>query len=637
MIHGQLYRTHPQGTLHTLLEKHAATLILDPLHQQLSHWASPQCWLATASEKSQTPHALTSIGTPPRAVITAWARLDNRDELAQLLHIRPNELALLSCADVILRAYLHFGEACTTHLYGDFSFAIYDVLEKRLFCARDQMGARPFYYYVDQHQFAFSSSLALFHKLDGITVRPCMEWASKFLVGHLSMDFTKSAYQHIFKLPPAHQVSITSTTVTLKRYYAFHTNKIQLASSDAYVEYYRAHLDEAIKCRAAVSHPLGSELSGGIDSSTVTAYALKHYQRPLNEFHTFGFAYFEHEPKHILSINQHFRIPMSYICCNISLFENEPHRALQALGAPVEHGNALSHEIFYDLAAKHQVRTLLSGFGGDEFVSSIHGNIYLHELLKNKQILTLYQNLSGNAFTRACRFAKLIYTTGGKAGIKNKVMPSAFASRWPSTILNERLIKTYGLKALHEARGQFDNGYHDLDQFTLENRWAPYVSTRMENCLLMAATYGVEYRWPLLDARLIQCFLSIPSCEKYHRGTGRYLHKRAIAPIVPKSITAQQSKYMGERMAQSIPKRCQLNDDLHPALASLIDMPKLRKQEQHVVDAKRCGPSQLTSPKMAPLRQNIAHVNQLDHWLKYYFNASCTWANTPEEIKTTCE
>ena len=81
MIHGQLYRTHPQETLHTLLEKHAATLILDPLHQQLSYWGSPECWLAQASEKSHQPepHALTSIGTPKRAVITAWARLDNRD------------------------------------------------------------------------------------------------------------------------------------------------------------------------------------------------------------------------------------------------------------------------------------------------------------------------------------------------------------------------------------------------------------------------------------------------------------------------------------------------------------------------------------------------------------------------------
>src|SRR5665647_314260 len=110
MIHGQLYRTHPQGTLHTLLEKHAALLILDPQHQQLAHWASPQCWLAQATEKSQQPrhHELNSIGSPPRAVITAWARLDNRDELAQTLNIRPHELATLSCADVILRAYLHF-------------------------------------------------------------------------------------------------------------------------------------------------------------------------------------------------------------------------------------------------------------------------------------------------------------------------------------------------------------------------------------------------------------------------------------------------------------------------------------------------------------------------------------------------
>lgn len=620
MIHGIFYKTEPMTSYRETIENRHPNLVLNSSNDQVTSIAFPHCWLA------QTGSQLEAIGSPPRAVISAWARLDNRDELADKLCISRQESMTLSTSALILRAWLKFGEACTEHLFGDFCFAIYDIQENRLFCARDQIGIKPFYYYHSDSVFVFSSSLTLFHRLPNLRIKPRLEWASRFLLNPiLAMDFEKTAYHSLLKLPPAHQCRITTETMTKKRYFSFHTNKIQLKTSDDYVALYREQLDAAIKNRAQVDHPLGSELSGGIDSSTVTAYAIKHYQRPLHDFHTFGFAYYEHEPQLILSVSQHFRIPMTYICCNISLFDADPVRQFTALGAPSLHSNAVTHEIFYDMAARQGVKTLLSGFGGDEFVTSLHGYLYLHELLKTKQYAQLYQTLPGNVVTRALRLLKYTWNYRNKQGVQSTRMADAYGKRWPEHVVADNLVQTYALKAAHDAQGAFDYGYDDLDRFTLENRLAPFVSTRTEECTLMAATYGIDYRWPLLDVRLIQSFLSIPTSEKYHRGIGRYLHKRAIANVVPKNIVAQNSKYMGKYIAQSIPKQITLNQDLHPALDMIVNMPKLLTQEKRLQECMKKDPAALHDAQLILVRQNINRVNALDAWLKYYFSTGCDW------------
>lgn len=623
MIHGIFYKMEPSKAYREATEDHHLDLVLDSARDQVTSMSFPHCWLA------QTGNQLETMGSPPRAVISAWVRLDNRDELADQLNMSRLESMTLSPSAFILRAWLRWGEACTEHLLGDFCFAIYDIQENRLFCARDPIGIKPFYYYHSDSVFVFSSSLTLFHRLPNLRVKPRLEWASRFLLNNsLAMDFEKTAYHSLLKLSPAHQCCVTAETMTKKRYFSFHTNKIQLKTSDDYVALYREQLDAAIKSRVQVDHPLGSELSGGIDSSTVTAYAIKHYQRPLNEFHPFGFAHFEHEPKHILRISQHFRLPMTYICCNISLFDADPVRQFTALGAPSLHGNAVSHEIFYDMAARQGVRTLLSGFGGDEFVTSIHGYLYVHELLKTKQYAQLYKILPGNAFMRALRLLKYSCNHLNQPGVRSTHMAQAYRKRWPEHVIADDLVQTYALKAAHEAQGAFDYGYDDLDRFTLENRLAPFVSTRTEECTLMAATYGIDYRWPLLDVRLIQTFLSIPTAEKYHRGIGRYLHKRAIAGVVPEKIVKQQSKYMGERIAQSIPKQITLNQDLHPALERVVNTPKLLAQEKRLLDCMKNNPAALHDVQFMPIRQNIQRVNALDRWLKYYFSKSSDWAES---------
>jgi len=610
MIHGLLYRKPSSHRFEDKLDEQS--LMLSPTHETITTWTSPTCWLVQSSYEDAP-----LLGQDSPLQITAWARLDNREELAQKLKISHEQLDALSDTSLILKAYQKYAETCTNHLFGDFCFAIYDTRTETIFCARDQMGVKPFYYYLDERVFAFSTSLAMFHKLDCVPVKPSMAWASKFLLANLSMDFENTAYNKIFKLPPASQISITSTKFSKQTYFNFHTEKVNLSSSEAYVELYQEQLERAIKARIKTNHPLGTESSGGLDSSTITAYAAKYFERPLHDLYTFSFAHLEDEARHILSVSQRYNLSNNYVCCDALESQFEHTHALNILGAPVEHGNATHHQVFYDLAAKHHVRTLLSGFGGDEFVTTIHGDLYLYELLNNKQYRALYANLLGNPITRALRLAKLRYKTTASGGKISRHMQHAFQSRWPEIIISDDLVSAYGIEEAYKSRGEFDHGYKNLDQFTLENRWAPFVSTRLENCTLMAASYGIEYRWPLLDPRLIQCFLSIPSSEKYKKGMGRYLHRCAVSGIVPDNITWKASKYMGERVTQHTHAHS-LNTSLHPDLLPLINLPKLKQQ------ASNQEPS-LTFQ----LRRNITHVNQLDNWLKYHFPNGCDWADAP--------
>ena len=630
MIHGIFYKSPQKQDYRYIVEGDHADLVLSQAHQTIISETFANAWLAQAIEKKKPQNGicLQSIGSPRRAIIVFWGRLDNREELAQLLNISNQELKFLPDPQLILRTYLKWGNPCTTRLFGDFSFVIYDILENRIFCARDHMGIKPFYYYDSNEIFVFSSSICLFHRIPNLYLKPRMEWATRFLLSHsLAMDFETTAYESILKLPPAHQCEVTTDKLIKTRYFEFHTDKIQLKTSEEYVDYYREQLDAAVKQRVQIDTPIGSELSGGIYSATVTAYAVRHYPGSLIDFHAFGFAHFEQEPQHILRVSQHLGIPMTHICCNQPLFESST-SPYKALGAPLQQSNAMLYEIFYDLAAKHGVRTLLSGFGGDEFVSSIYGHLYLNELFNDKKYIQLYQNFSGNPLGRALRFSKFVWNYRNQCVVESKGVTGGYNKQWMNHVIKDEWVHAYALKKAYDAQSVFSSKYQKLDQFTLENRLAPFVSTRTEECTLMAGTYGIEYRWPLLDVRLIQAFLSIPTGEKYHCGVGRYLHKRAIRKMVPENIIAQRSKYMGERIVKSIPKKITLNHDLHPGLLQLINQPKLLAQEKHLLEIATRNTSKWHNIELVILLQNIRRINTLDQWLKHYFANDCDWARS---------
>jgi asparagine synthase (glutamine-hydrolysing) len=136
-------------------------------------------------------------------VITADVRLDNRVELLKLLD-RQTGAESEGDAELILRAYLAWGEQCLDRLLGDFAFAIWDPRERQLFCARDHFGMRPFYYhYGSRQRFLFASDARAILVTPEVPYRINNGRVADFLVSELEwIDYTSTFYEHIFRLPP---------------------------------------------------------------------------------------------------------------------------------------------------------------------------------------------------------------------------------------------------------------------------------------------------------------------------------------------------------------------------------------------------------------------------------------------------
>jgi asparagine synthase (glutamine-hydrolysing) len=600
---------NPSDASGFLAQNHESLLV------QCVYWNTPQ----SRFEKAPFHHE------PSQTDAAAWARLDNREELAGKLAISMPDLKSLSDTELILQSYLKWQENCMDHLIGDFVFIIHDRKRQKIFCGRDHMGVRPLYYYLSDDSFVCATTLTAFLGLKCVPIRIRQQWVAEYLL-HLSMSFEDTPYEGIKKLPPAHCLTIAGEQIQLRQYFQLSaTPELKLKDSREYVEAYRNVLETSVKCRLISDYDLGSELSGGVDSSTVTAFAAKLLGESLSRLHTFGFAFLELEEPYIQAVIDACHLPDNHIIAERSQNHHETIlRSLDILGYPVEIGNAISHESFYQLAEQLNIRTLLSGFGGDEFGTTIHGYIVPMEMILQKKYRKLLNILQGNALYRFLRLIKMELrrrkTQNFQLPAFNPRFYAAYKLRWPHRIVRDELVKRYHLEEHYFDGARFDAGYTDLKKFTLERRWMPFMPTRMENCTLMASGRKIEYGWPLLDVRLVKLFLSIPSEENFFRGVGRYLHRRAIHGIVPEKVAWKESKYMGPVNSDGRNNNLLENalaHDLHPVLEKFVSIAQLEQQIKDLSDLRN---NRIEPERIVQFNRNINAVSKVSAWMKYVEN-----------------
>jgi len=211
----------------------------------------------------------------PHLIITADARIDNREYLAAMLNIAPSEQQTMTDSMLILFAYERWGQDCVKKLIGDFAFAIWDQRQQWLFFGRDIMGCKPFYYYNDDRVFVFASDIEGILACSWVPQRLNEALFALYLQDYASFaEKQHTFFADIVKLPPAHQLVITKKHHQLTRYWSVDcVQDVRLPSDEAYAEQLRELLFEAVRCRVCTPFPVGAHLSDGLDSSTVTAIA----------------------------------------------------------------------------------------------------------------------------------------------------------------------------------------------------------------------------------------------------------------------------------------------------------------------------------------------------------------------------
>ena len=220
------------------------------------------------------------------------ARIDNRDALLQALSGDLNALDLAgdSVADsaLVLAAYARWGDAFAEHLVGDFAVVLWDGRSRRLVCARDPLGVRQLYFHhvPGRHLVIASDPEALF-AISGIEPEIDEVRVAESLTGRL-YDTVHSVFLGVEKVPPAHLLVASAGRVEQRRYWDLTIG--DPPAGDA-AEHFREVFDEAVRCRTRSAFPVGAELSGGLDSSSVAVVAAEALRARGAALHTFSAAF----------------------------------------------------------------------------------------------------------------------------------------------------------------------------------------------------------------------------------------------------------------------------------------------------------------------------------------------------------
>jgi len=558
------------------------------------------------------PHRCADSGR----VIAFWGRLDNAAALARELGLSGS---LSSDEKLVLSAYSRWGASCPERLMGDFAAAICDPRGGRILLFRDRLGVKPLYYRVDGGFLFFASTAAVFPLLRRHAPAPDPDWIARALAG-VGHDRTATAWAGVLKLAPGHWLEVRADSVLLKSYHSWRDDPPWTTARDPqHVDAYRGVLEEAIRSRAPLAEPMGSESSGGVDSSTITSYLAHFLGVPGDRLCALGFATLEKEPEYIMATSVHVGIAHNYLVTAYpSANDSDMARGLAAVGYPDEQGSAIAHIPFYVECRRRGIRTLFSGFGGDEAVTN-SGRLLGRELLDHGAYGALWQLLPGRPVARPLRLARAVARRAEWGGGHPRLL-KAMEARWPYQLVRPEIVERLGLLGAYRRQAAYDAPYRRINDFILHNRLSPALTTRLETCTLVAASYGVEYRWPLLDAGLIQQYLSTPSIEKADRTFGRYLHRRAVEGVVAPKVAWKPDKDMGGLADSSGPGARPRQQDqadaarrqvarLHPGLEDIIDVDRFRRQ----IDAAAVGA--LHAEASFQFARNTSRVSWLNHWL----------------------
>lgn len=522
------------------------------------------------------------VGGGGELVLAADARLDNREELIAVLGLARQDR--ITDEDLILSAYRKWGRSAPARLIGDFAFAIWDGRRRTLFCARDPLGIKPFYYYLSDRIFAFASEIKGLFCLPEIPREPD-EVQVAFFLDVFVEDDERTFYRGILRLPAANFLELGSNHERVQQYWAPEPEReIRYSTSEQYADAFRELFTQAVRCRLRRALPVGAALSGGLDSSSVvcTARRLFDDEQPL---HTFSNVFPD-----LPEAERRWNDESHYIDAVTSVPGIVSHRIrgdrigplaeldniMWQRDAPTFGYNLYLSRARYRAAHEKNVRVLLEGHGGDNVVS--HGYERFLDLAREDSWQTLTseiaalsrrRQISPSALLRLYAYPELVRLarTGrwgswvrasgeiargldrSRRGLLLRYgigafVPSRIIDAWrtsqpgheTSWIRPElaRRVRLAERKRALEADGSEPN---------LSGRAAyarslpcPLLQNSLELLDCEAGSFSIELRYPFLDRRLVEFCLAVPTEQKLADGWTRLILRRAMEGILPPEV-----------------------------------------------------------------------------------------------------
>ncbi|HKW49512.1 MAG TPA: asparagine synthase (glutamine-hydrolyzing), partial [Gemmatimonadaceae bacterium] len=469
----------------------------------------------------------------------------NYRQLRRRLEIAGHHLTSQSDSETLVHLYEERGEQLVHALRGMFGFALWDARHQRLLLARDRLGIKPLYYSCTPERLVFASELSAFLALEDLPWTLDRRAVGQYLaLGYVPDPL--SILKEVRKLPPGHLLTRDRDgRVTLARYWSpVAVAQTEISERDATQELQRL-LGESVSCHLESDVPLGAFLSGGVDSSTVVAYMSRQARTPVRTF-SIGFPEREfNEAPYAAEVasalgTQHTEL---IVRADADALVEE---VVRSFDEPFGDSSALPTYLVARLA-REQVTVALSGDGGDELFGGY----------------TRYAETIGRRELRAAPLRALMRAFGHSlpydARGRNRLLDLGRTrwGRYAATVAAAPAIADGGVALADIAQevGPLDTV---LERWTCEISERDFVTQMM---LVDVQSYlpgdiltkvdrtsmavSLEARVPLLDHEVVEFALSLPSHLTMRDGTGKWLLRKAIDGLVPRSVLERPKQGFG--------------------------------------------------------------------------------------------
>lgn len=440
-----------------------------------------------------------------------------------------------SDTEVLLKAYIEWGESCVQKFNGMWAFAIWDQQEQKLFLSRDRYGQKPLFYAQIRGKFVFASEMkAIFPFLKQLEISDDFHWMKKNIFYYEATD--KCLIKGIQRFPAGHNGILKNGELKTVRYWNTLDHLVEVPKSyEEQVEHFRELFMDATKLRMRSDVPIGTALSGGLDSSA-TIGAMAHLSKNNNSYsndwqHAFVAAF----PGTPLDESKYAKMVTDHLGIGATFVDIEPLKHWEKLEdyfymfEDLYITSPLPMIMLYGSVKKNGVTVTLDGHGADELLSG-YGQGTLEslwdsrwDLRKTKDILNIYQ----------------------ESIIEDKLQ----YERTPSLkVYQDYMIRKLGKKLLGRKIQTVDNKhskFKKLDnhaQFLYAMFHENIMPTLLRNYDRYSMINSVEIRMPFMDYRIVNYVNSLPYSSKIGKGYTKRIVRDALDPFLPKEVTWRKTK-----------------------------------------------------------------------------------------------
>ena len=520
--------------------------------------------------------------------------------------------------EVLLLAYQKWGAKFLDKLNGIFAFAIWDENKKSLFCARDHVGVKPFYYAFQNGVFYFASEVKALLAA-GIRTRPNDKIVYDYLVRGVYHHSNETFFDGIYELPAGHLLTYANEKLKIKRYWDPSKKIVNMSNwSDQRVQEEFFNLfKNAVTIQLRSDVPIGIQLSGGLDSSSLTAM-VDHISNGQKNFNLFSYVYGgfpDREVAYMKSTAQKLGWKLNLLEVGSKDMADWTERTTWFQDQPFPGLPTYGQHLIAQKCHEMGIKVILGGQGGDEIGGGYEyymGTYILDVALRRGAVEAMGELSAWGKLTGHTEDSKRLteFFIGSLSSYFGEGT-SADASKFTNTevLRPDFLSKKYPKP---EFKQPFDSHLSNMQYRDIFYTKLPRILQAADRS---AMEFGVEHRVPFLDFRLVEFGLSLPANQKIHNGHQRYFMRKAMERLLPKNVV------WAPKRAVPSPQREWFKKELKPWIRSVLQSKSFGNRpyfNQKVVLAEY---DKYTGAAKIP--KNSFHIWQwlhLEHWLRAYFD-----------------